>query len=395
MPWEAMSKLDLRREFVMEARQEGANIRLLCRRYNVAPKTGYKWLARFRCAGESGLADLSRRPRSSPRRSQAEIEEAVLAIRAEHPAWGGRKIRRMLERAGVNAPAASTITHILRRHGQPVGAFGGGRMDWVRFEHRAPNDLWQMDFKGYVRLADGSRLNPLTVLDDHSRFALVVGACGDQRTETVRTHLTAAFRRYGLPRTLITDNGSPWGDGPGSPFTPLGVFLIEQGIRIAHSRPYHPQTMGKDERFHRTLKAEALGGPPFGDLVAAARALDQWRDIYNHERPHEALGLAVPAERYRMSPRDFHETPEPFDYLPDDLMRRVQPNGRISIDGRSQYVSKAFKGKDVALRPTAEDGVYDVYYRHQHIAVLNSRDKNSDLQPVTHVSERVLPISPV
>ena len=319
----------------------------------------------------------------------------MLAVRAEHPVWGGRKIQRVLRRDGASAPAASTIRTILRRHGQPVGQFGGGSPAWTRFEHPKPNDLWQMDFKGHVRLADGSRLNPLTVLDDHSRYAIVLSACADQKTQTVREALVAAFRRYGLPRTLITDNGSPWGDGPGSPFTPLGVFLIEQGIRIAHARPYHPQTMGKDERFHRSLKAEALSGPSFDDLAAAAQALEHWRHVYNHQRPHEALDLMVPADRYRLSSREYREMPQPFDYAPGDLLRKVQDGGRLSLGGREKRVPKAFKGKQVALRPTTDDGVYDVYYRHQHIAVLDFRDENRDAQPVTHVSERVSPMSPV
>ena len=395
MPWEAMSKMDLRLEFVVEAVREGANVRLLCRRFNIAPKTAYKWIARFAASGEAGLADLSRRPRSSPSRCEAGVEEAVLAVRAQHPAWGGRKIRRVLERDGLAAPAASTITGILRRHGEPIGAFGGGYKDWLRFEHPRPNDLWQMDFKGHVRMRDGARLNPLTVLDDHSRFALVLAACADQRTGTVQAHLTTAFRRYGLPRTLITDNGSPWGDGPGAPFTPLGVFLLDQGIRIAHSRPYHPQTMGKDERFHRTLKAEALSGPPFEDLAAAALSLERWRHVYNHERPHEALGYAVPADRYAVSRREFCEQPEPFEPAPDDLQRYVQTNGRVYLKGRHKRIPNAFKGMVIALRPTNEDGVYEVYYRHQCIAVLDFKDETDDAQPVTYVSEPVLPISPV
>jgi transposase InsO family protein len=395
MPWEAMSKIDLLREFVVEAGQEGANVRLLCRRYNVAPKTAYKWLARYAAQGLDGLADRSRRPATSPGRCAARVEAAVLALRARHPAWGGRKIRHVLAGAGEEPPAASTITAILRRNGVPVGEHGGGSAAWTRFERAAPNELWQMDFKGPVRLADGARLNPLTVLDDHSRFSLVCAACPDQQTRTVRAHLVAAFRRYGLPRTIITDNGSPWGDGPGSPYTPLGVFLIDQGIRIAHSRPYHPQTMGKDERFHRTLKAEALSGPPFADLAAAAQALEQWRHVYNHQRPHEALNFSVPAQRYQISQREYQDGIEPFDYAPDDILRRVQTNGRITLEGRHKRVPNAFKGQIVALRPTKRDGTYDLYYRHQLIAVLDFADENSNAQPVTHVPEQALPISPV
>ncbi len=395
MPWEAMSKLDLRREFVMLARREGANIRQLCRRFSIAPKTGYKWIARFRDAGENGLGDKSRRPLSSPRRSSAEVEGAALAVRQAHPAWGGRKIRRVLEREGIETPAASTITAILRRNGQPVGAFGGGHPAWTRFEHAAPNDLWQMDFKGHVGLVDGGRLHPLTVLDDHSRYAIVLRACADQKTQTVREALVDAFRRYGLPRALITDNGSPWGDGPGSPFTPLGVFLIDQGVRIAHSRPYHPQTMGKDERFHRSLKAEALAGRPFDTLEEAARALERWRHVYNHQRPHEALDLATPADRYQPSPREYRETPEPFDYAPGDYLRKVQHGGWLTLRGRNKRVPKAFKGKQVALRPHQRDGVFEVYYRSQCIAILDFTHENGQTQPVTYVSEQMLPISPV
>jgi hypothetical protein len=173
------------------------------------------------------------------------------------------------------------------------------------------------------------------------------------------------------------------------------VFLIEQGIRIAHARPYHLQPMGKDERFHRSLKAEVLGGPLFADLAAAAQALDRWRHIYNHKRPHEALDLMVPADRYRTSPREYRETPRPFDYAPGDLLRKVQDGGKLTVGGRQKHVPKAFKGKQVALRQTSVDGAYDVYYRHQRIAVLDLRNESSDAQPVTYVSKQVLPISPV
>lgn len=399
MPWEAMSKRDLRLEFVTAAVREGANVRLVCRRYGVSAKTGYKWLARFKAEGAAGLEERSRRPGASPRRTDEAVEAAVLAVRAAHPAWGGRKIRRVLERAGGSAAAAppspSTITAILRRNGVELGAFGGDGGDWTRFAHDRPNALWQMDFKGHVGLGDGRRLHPLTVLDDHSRFALVLEACADQRTNTVQNALISAFRRYGLPETIITDNGSPWGDGPGSPFTPLGLFLIDQGIRIAHARPYHPQTMGKDERFHRTLKAEALSGPPFADLDAARRALARWRTLYNHERPHEALGLDVPAARYAPSPRSYQERVEPFAYAPGDILRKVQHGGRISFAGRERRGPKCLHGRTIALRPTAQDGRFDLYYRAQFITALDFTDAQDQSQPVTHVSEQVLPMSPV
>jgi transposase InsO family protein len=387
--------MDLRLEFCELAGREGANVRLLCRRYGIAPKTGYKWLARWRAEGAAGVAERSRRPLASPARTSPAVEAAVLAVRARHPAWGGRKIAAVLARMEAAAPAPSTITEILRRHGFEIGAHGGGAQPFRRFEHAAPNDLWQMDFKGHVGMDNGRRLHPLTVLDDHSRYCIALAACENQKTATVQGFLTNAFRRYGLPRTLITDNGSPWGDGPGSPYTPLGVFLIDQGVRVSHSRPYHPQTMGKDERFHRSLKAEALSSGPFADLAQAARRLADWREVYNRQRPHEGIGMAVPASRYASSPRDYREKIEPFEYAPGDAVRRVQDGGKISLGGREKRVPKAFRGRDIALRTSEQDGVYDVYYRHQHIARLDFCDGAGDAQPVTHVPEHPLPMSPV
>jgi hypothetical protein len=175
---------------------------------------------------------------------------------------------------------------------------GGGAQPFIRFEHAAPNDLWQMDFKGHVALRAG-RLHPLTVLDDHSRFSVALSACADQTTETVKARLITAFRRYGLPWRIATDNGPPWGDGGRNDFTLLTVWLIETGITMSHSRPCHPQTLGKDERFHRSLKAEALQGPPFADLAEAQHAFDQWRHVYNAQRPHDALACRSIATKPR------------------------------------------------------------------------------------------------
>lgn len=373
MPFREVSRMDERLEFVMLASVEGANVRGLCRRFGVSPTTGYKWLERWRCSGAAGLHELSRRPHGAPQRSAAATEEAVLSLRAAHPAWGGRKIARRLRDLGHSAPpAASTVTQILRRHGVTLGAHGGGERAFARFERARPNELWQMDFKGHVALAQG-RLHPLTVLDDHSRFAVVLSACADQRTETVTDRLVAAFRRYGLPEALITDNGAPWGDGPGSPFTSLGVWLMEQDITISHARPYHPQTMGKDERFHRSLKAEVLSGPAFADLAAAGRALERWRTVYNTQRPHEALELAVPASRYRQSPRDYAETVTPFVYAANDIVRRVQQGGHVSLLGRDVKLPKAFRGRSIAFRPTTQDGVYLAVFRTQTIATIDIR----------------------
>lgn len=395
MPFTGVSSMDLKREFAELFWTEGVDRSALCRGYGISRTLGYRTARRFAEAGLAGLAERSRRPHVSPKATSAAIEAAVLELRRQHPAWGGRKIAATLARQGQSAPAPSTISAILRRNGVELGAAGGGAAAFIRFEHAQPNELWQMDFKGHVALRSG-RLHPLTVLDDHSRFAVVLAACANEQTETVKDHLIEAFRRYGLPRRITTDNGPPWGDGPGNPYTPLGVWLIEHGVAISHSTPYHPQTQGKAERFHRSLKAEVLGEAPFEDLEHAARALAQWRGVYNAERPHEALGMAVPIERYKPSPRPYRESVEPFDYAPGDVVRRVcASTGRVSFQGQCFRQPKAFGGKRIALRPTRTDGLYDVVFRHIRIGSIDLRSQQAQPQPVTDVSEHLLPMSPV
>lgn len=370
MPFEDNSAMKQKLEFVRLATAPGANVSALCGRFGIGRTCAYKLIARYRAEGEAGLAERSRQPRSSPRRSSPEIEAAALSVRAANPVWGGRKIARVLARQEKGHVAPSTITSILRRNGVELGGSGGGAKPFIRFEHEAPNDLWQMDFKGHVALRTG-RLHPLTVLDDHSRFSLVLEACPDQTTQTVKARLIKAFRRYGLPFRMMTDNGPPWGDGGRNNFTLLGVWLIEIGIEVGHSRPLHPQTLGKEERFHRTLKAEAMAGPPFESLAAAQGAFDRWRHIYNAERPHDGIGSAVPLDRYTTSPRDFKDTPEPFDYAPGDHLRKIQQKGATSLFGRRFKICNAFAGRTVAFRPAGKDGVFDAFFRHQKIETID------------------------
>jgi transposase InsO family protein len=321
-----------------------------------------------------GLADRSRRPRSSPEQTPDAIAAEVLRIRAaSNGAWGGRKIAAAMRRAGLRTvPAASTITAILRRHGQLEARREEHPGPWQRFERAAPNELWQMDFKGPFALPQG-RCHPLTVLDDHSRYALGLEALGDEQRASVRARLVAIFRRYGPPFAMIMDNGPPWGEGRGSGYTVLAVWLIRLGIQVSHARPFHPQTCGKDERFHRSLKAEVLAGRAFRDLAHCQRAFDDWRLVYNHQRPHEALAMGVPAERYRLSPRPFPDLLPPIDYAPTDIVRKVKDGGRISFDNRVWRVGKAFVGQPVALRPSREDGVFTVHFCTQRIGAIDLR----------------------
>lgn len=377
MPFRECSMVSEREEFCRLALTLGANVRELCRRFGIGSATAYKWLGRYRELGADGLEDRSRRPLSSPGRTEAECEAKVLAVRAEHPAWGGRKIRRVLQNRGHPAPSASTIGAILRRHGLLDGPGAGERRGFIRFEHPAPNDLWQMDFKGHVPLEGGARLHPLTVLDDHSRYALVIEACADERTDTVRTGLEAAFRRYGLPRRILSDNGPPWGSGGRGEHTALGVWLMDLDIGLPHGRAYHPQTQGKDERFHRTLKAEVLARRAFAGLDQAQDAFDFWRAVYNDRRPHEGIGMAVPADRYRPSPRSMPGAIEPPAYDAGDHVRTVQREGWFYFKGRRIRCSKAFAGKHIALRAKETDGVFDLCYRNHLLGQIDLR-QNAD-----------------
>ncbi len=374
MPWQQVTPMSQKKEFINLAVGEDANISRLCRYFQVSRKTAYKWLSRYRREGEAGLGDRSRRPRSSPGATPPILEEAVVCLRQERPAWGGRKIRARLRAQGlVQVPAASTITDILRRHGLIDPEEADKHRAWRRFEAEAANDLWQMDFKGHFAIDQG-RCHPLTVLDDHSRFALGLEACTDERGVTVKERLTGIFRRYGLPRKMMMDNGSPWGSDAAHPYTPLTVWLLRLGVKVGHSGPYHPQTMGKDERFHRTLETELLRYCRGLELAVCQGRFEAWRQTYNLERPHEALGLVPPVSRYRESPRSFPERLPVWEYGPGDQVRKVQVEGWLSFRGREFRVSKAFRGQAVALRPTLNDGVWEVFFGPHRIAQIDEME---------------------
>lgn len=390
MPWNEVSVVDQRREFVRLASVEGANRRELCRRFGISAETGYKWLQRSD-AGDVGLADRSRRPLTSPQRSAANVETAVLAIRDAHPAWGARKIAACLAQTMNEVPACSTVHAILVRHGR-IGPLPGGPRATLRFEKEAPNLLWQMDFKGWVTMGNGQRLHPLTVVDDHSRFALCLAAGVSQTNVAVQAMLTPVFQRYGLPQAMFVDNGTPWGDSSEARWSRFGVWLLKLGIDVIHSRPYHPQSRGKIERFHRTLNAEVLALRLLRDLDDAQSAFDTWRSIYNFERPHEALAYATPARHYQISQRSMPEhLPEPG-YEHGEIVRKIsKTDTRIAFKGRFWRVPQAFGGERLAIRPLNTDGLYGVYFASHHVATIDLTKPKT----VNYVSEQVSTMSPV
>lgn len=366
MPWQEVSVMSQRREFVALAERQALPFAALCRRFGISRKTGYKLRARYRAAGEAGLADASRRPHHSPTRTDAATEERILAVRDDHPAWGGRKIAAIAAREGWPlVPAPSTVTHVLHRHdriGPPVPGAGGR---WQRFEHPEPNALWQMDFMGDFPTAT-RRCHTLTVLDDHARYNLVLEACAGTARAPVQAALERTLRRYGLPACINTDHGQPWGSpsaGAAGSLSQLAVWLIRLGIRVSHSRPAHPQTNGKDERFHLTVQRELTDPQAFPDLPAVQHAFDAWRLVYNHQRPHEALDMAVPGERYRPSPTPFPELLPAIAYPDGDTVVTVGWNGELRFAGRRFRVSRALHRLPVGVRPDpAIDGRFDLYF---------------------------------
>lgn len=411
MPWREMSAVLLREEFIALCGLGGRSVAECCRRFGISRKTGCKWLARAR-AGED-LADRSRRPRCSPRRTQESVERIIVEARDAHPVWGARKLRAWLAaRTAVTLPSASTISVILARHGRITPEASAAATPWQRFERERPNELWQMDFKGHVGMTRGGRCHPLTVLDDHARFCVTLQACGDEREETVRSRLREAFRVYGLPERILCDNGPPWGAaGEPEAWTALEVWLLKLGVQTTHGRPRHPQTQGKDERFHRTLKGELLKRTDLRDLGEAQRQFDRWRREYNEDRPHESLGHATPSTRYAPSPRPYPEREPEVEYDRGDAVRRVGEGGIIHYECRRVRVGRALEGERVAVKPTARHGIVTIYLgpyklgevdlaasasgprRRPSLATL-ARPAAADRVSATHVSEHPSPMSP-
>lgn len=374
MPWKELSLMSLRLEFVHHVQSEIVPFRTVCNRFGVSPKTGYKWVHRYHAEGISGLQDRSRRPVTSPNRTPAEYEALALHVRRKHPAWGARKIHaRLIALEHNTVPAVSTIHSILKRNGCINPDSSAKHRSWQRFEAEHPNELWQMDFKGHFQ-TDSGTCYPLTILDDHSRFNIGLAACADQTRSTVEHHLTAVFRQYGIPESLLVDNGAPWGTPHKKSYSTLAVWLIRLGINLIRARPYHPQTVGKDERFHRTLKAEVLNFNRFKSLHECQNEFNTWRFVYNCERPHQAIDMMTPITRYKPAQHEYPETMPPIEYGPGDYVRKVQDKGLISFKGKLFAIGKAFRGYPVAIRHTNIDDEFNVYFCSKKIAIINMKN---------------------
>jgi transposase InsO family protein len=271
-------------------------------------------------------------------------------------------------------PSAGSITRILHRHGLISAQASAQHRPLTRFTAPVPNDLWQMDFKGHFALVGAGRCHPLTVLDDHSRFNLGLRALPHEQAATVQAELITLFQRYGLPNRILCDNSPPWGTAYRGRWTKLGVWLLLLDVGVIHGRPWHPQTQGKDERFHRTLNTELLRTRSFASLTEVQTAFDQWRIVYNQIRPHEALGLDPPIDHYQPSLRSYPERLPAVEYASGEVVRTVNSRGTIAIKGAHYYVGEGFTGYPVAIRPTADAALWDVYFRHYVIAQIDRRE---------------------
>ena len=375
MPFIEVSKMLLKQEFVRLATNEKNNFSKLCQTYNISRQSGYKWLNRYQAQGESGLLELSRRAQNSPMATAPVVIDFIVKTRINHPCWGAKKIQRILQNNAFDGvPSPVTIHKILQKNNLICPELSAQSKPIQRFEYSQPNELWQMDFKGDFPIAPGLRCHPLTILDDHSRFSLCVGSCANQKRITVEQQLKKTFHQYGLPQRFLIDNGSPWATvETENRLTKLSVWLIELGIKVIFCRPRRPQTKGKDERFNRTLKDEVISKYSIRSLRHAQDLFESWREIYNGQRPHQALNYDTPSQHYAISSRKFYDKIEPVEYESSDIVKRVDARGCISHKTARIFVGRAFTSKQVALRKFPDQLGFNVFFYSQIIKKIDSK----------------------
>lgn len=369
MPWKDTRVMDQRIEFLVQAKQRVASLAQLCREHGISRQTGYGWLRRLEACGSfTGLQERSRRPRHSPTQTPAALEARVVVLRDEY-GWGARKLQVLLANEGVQLGEWS-INRILRRRGrmEPRPVRGQARQRFVREE---PNQLHQLDFKGEYALAQGW-CYPLSLLDDHSRYLVGLWPLPSLALTGVQEALAGLFREQGVPEALLMDRGTPWWSTTnGHGLTRLSVWLMNQDIELIYGRPYHPQTRGKVERFHRTLKARTWheGLPP--DLESWRRWAPRFRQEYNQVRPHEALGMRCPSQAYSsQNLRPYREQPTPWIY-PTGVVQRLNTQGCLRWRGRRWFVCEALAGEPVCVEET--EHLVVVSYRAMAIRELDLR----------------------
>jgi len=373
MPWETRTVKMSRETFVADIKSGEKSKSQLCREYGISRVTGDKWLKRFE-NGET-LDDRSKAPFHVQNKTPPEKESKILEVRTAHPAWGPRKIRQFLINKGEDVPSKSTIGNILTRNGCISEAASKAATPYKRFQKESCNEMWQTDFKGHFAMENGKRCHPLTVLDDHSRFSLCVDAKENEQREGVCKSFERLFEENGLPDSLLCDNGPPWGTSQTMGYTIFEVWLMEYGILPIHGRFKHPQTQGKEERFHLTMKNELLRHTQIRNMAHAQICFDNFRNCYNNERPHEALNMGVPVDFYKVSKRRKPDKIEEWEYANEFVLRKVKSSGYITYLGQGYFLSEAFKEKTIAIRESSLENCINIYYRNFKIARINLRER--------------------
>lgn len=372
MAWKEESIMSLKEDFIKRALAKEEPFSQLCLEYKITRKTGYRLFHRYQEEGIAGLEPRSRKPLSSPYKTEPKMEEAIVNLRFQEPTWGPRKIVRYLHNKGMKGlPAVSTVNSILKRYNLISIEESLKRRKLIRFERGNPNELWQMDFKGKFQLLTKQPCYPLTIIDDHSRFSLSIKACPNERFLSVKEQLIHVFNVYGLPEQFNVDNGNPWGNSKLLPHTALTVWLMQLGVRVTHSRPRHPQTNGKCERFHRTLKNDLITRYPMRSFSHAQKLFDRWRQRYNHERPHEAIDMEVPASRYQASKKQMPSQLPFIEYDEQTIVRKVRGNGYISYKNEEHLVGEAFKGHSVEIKVDEINRTIEIYFGQFRIYTYN------------------------
>lgn len=361
MPWKETCLVDERIRFIAAVKEDPrGNFTRLCERFGISRAKGYKWLARYQALGPAGLEDKKPVPLECPHKTPDAVVDVILGLRKQHPFDGPKKLRAMmLAMAGdeVVVPAASTIGDILGRHGlvRPRRARLRVPPSTNPLEHATlPNDVWCTDFKGHFPLGDGTRCHPLTITDAATRYLVKCEGLVQPRHVPVREQFELAFREFGLPRAIRSDNGPPFASKAVGGLSELAVWWIQLGIVPERIEPGQPQQNGRHERFHRTLK-EQTASPPLATLPDQQRSFDLFRADYNDRRPHEALGQTPPAKHYEPSLRPMPERPRSPEYADDFTVRWVNESGMISWKGTSLYLAQLLGRQPVGLRQIADE----------------------------------------
>jgi transposase InsO family protein len=369
MPWEDKTVEELRKEFA-EAAKGSDNFSALCREFGITRKTGYKWVERYEANEE--LSDKSKTPFHIANRTPSDIEEMIISMRIDNPAWGAKKIKAILEREGVLMPCTKTVNNILNRYGCITPEESAKHKPFIRYEKDNCNEMWQTDFKGEFLMADKKYCYPLNIFDDCSRF-LITTAPGLSTANMVIPTFKKAFYEYGMPESVLSDNGAQFA-GFRQGFTQFEKWLMNHNVLPIHGRFKHPQTQGKIERMHRTMKNELLKHTVIENIEDANIKLQMWRDKYNNLRPHEALGMRCPAEVYIPSNRTYNDTVKPYEYGGQYHVIKVNSWGYVRFDNWQIYLSETMINEHIEFRPNPHGDSFIACYRNFKIAEFSSID---------------------